>query len=256
MEFLSFECQRKLLEETVSLTQRNILIELYCKHHFAFVNLVDFYFNKTTKNAILMFIFILVCLPVLFACVAEVAEHYLVHSMQDLAKKFNFSPTLAAITLIALANGSTEIFAQINTGSKENGHLLSLGTSLGGCIYGLTFIVALVALASKEDIVYPWMAITKELLFMCFTVGIITVFGFLGRSGLPFIAAFATCYIIYMVLTIIYEKYYNTTKLELGHEFDDKDTNDMILCQEQDEIRAYESKIVISQEDIVSKRKK
>lgn len=218
MEFQTFECQRNLLEETGSLVQRNILIEMYCKHQFAFVNMVDFYFNKTTKNAILMFIFILVCLPVLFACVAEIAEHYLVHSMQDLANKFNFSPTMAAITLIALANGSTEIFAQMTIGSKENGHLLSLGTSLGGCIYSLTFIVSFVALASKDEITYPWMAISKELLFMCIIVIVITIFGFVGKSGLPFVSTFAACYIVYMVLTILYEKYYNTTKLEIKHD--------------------------------------
>lgn len=75
------------------------------------MNLVDFYYRKTSQNAILMFIFILVCVPILFFCVSEIAENYVVVSMQDLAKKFKLSPTLAAVTLIAFANGSSEIFA-------------------------------------------------------------------------------------------------------------------------------------------------
>lgn len=78
MEFESFSCQRLLLENLTSTIQRNILVQIYCNEKFGFFNLVDFYFNSVNRNAILMFIFILIAIPLLFLCIAEVAEKYLV----------------------------------------------------------------------------------------------------------------------------------------------------------------------------------
>lgn len=83
----------------------------YCSERFEYINLVDFYYTHTAKNAILMFIFICIIYPVLFMCVAAVADKYLAIGMQDLSERFNLSPTLAAVTLIAFANGAPDIIS-------------------------------------------------------------------------------------------------------------------------------------------------
>lgn len=116
------------------------------------INLVDFYFNSASKNSVLMFIFIICAMPVLFLCVAEIAEKYLVVLMQDLASKFKMSPTLAAVTLIAFANGCSEVFTQANLGSKKDGLLLGIATNMGGTIFNIGLVLPNVVFASKSII--------------------------------------------------------------------------------------------------------
>jgi len=99
-----------------------------------------------------MFIFIICAMPVLFLCVAEIAEKYLVVLMQDLASKFKMSPTLAAVTLIAFANGCSEVFTQANLGSKKDGLLLGIATNMGGTIFNIGLVLPNVVFASKSII--------------------------------------------------------------------------------------------------------
>ena len=114
------------------------------------INLVDFFFRSASKNSVLMFIFIICTMPILFLCVAEIAEKYLVVLMQDLASKFKMSPTLAAVTLIAFANGCSEVFTQANLGAKKDGLLLGIATNMGGTIFNIGLVLPNVVFASKS----------------------------------------------------------------------------------------------------------
>jgi len=80
-------------------------------------NLVDFYYRSTTKNAILMFIFISILFPICFLCVATIADNFLAVGMKDLATRFKLSPTLAAVSLIAFANGAPDLLGIIAVGA-------------------------------------------------------------------------------------------------------------------------------------------
>lgn len=111
MDFEKFECGRYFIDNVVRDVQRNILIQEYCDDSFESVNLVDFYYRHIGQNAILMFLFICIIYPVLFICVAAVADKYLAIGMQDISQRFRLSPTLAAITLIAFANGAPDIIS-------------------------------------------------------------------------------------------------------------------------------------------------
>lgn len=127
-------------------------MDIYCGEQFTFINLVDFYYRKTGTNAILMFIFICAIYPILFMCVAAIADKYLATGMQDLSEKLNLSPTLAAVTLIAFANGAPDILSSGSAGGKEDGILIAVGALFGSFIFAATLVVFNVVLNSKEII--------------------------------------------------------------------------------------------------------
>lgn len=141
MEFTNFSCERSFIQKIFNEAERNMSIQLYCAENFDYINLVDFYFRRTSTNAILMFIFIIVIYPILFMCVAAVADKYLAIGMQDLSNRFKLTPTIAAVTLIAFANGAPDILSSLSSSSKEGGALISLGSLHGGFIFSATLVV-------------------------------------------------------------------------------------------------------------------
>ena len=82
-------------------------------------------------------------------CVAAIADKYLSVGMQDLSQRFNLSPTLAAVTLIAFANGAPDILSSLSSSGKEGGAYISLGSLFGGFIFSATLVVSNVVLSSK-----------------------------------------------------------------------------------------------------------
>lgn len=66
-----------------------------------------------------MFVFICLLLPISFMCVATIADNLLAVGMQDLTKRFGLSPTLAAVSLIAFANGAPDLLGIIAVGSDN-----------------------------------------------------------------------------------------------------------------------------------------
>merc|ERR1711976_471756 len=206
MNFDDFGCEKKDIESVYRLIQRNMLIQAYCGDQFSFINLVDFYYRSTSENAILMFLFICFIYPILFMCVAAIADKYLANGMQDLSNRFNLSPTIAAVTLIAFANGAPDVLSSLSASGKEGGIFISLGSLFGGYIFSSTLVISNVVLNSKEDIKLPKWAVIKEFSFYLSSVIIVCIFGFVKTAGYPFVIVYMFIYAGYIFSTIYAEK--------------------------------------------------
>ena len=152
MKFTEFFCERRLVEDVYRKIQRDIMIHEYCGDNFTFFNLVDFYYRSIEENAIFMFTLILLIYPVLFLLVATVADKYLANGMQDLSQRFGLSPTLSAVTLIAIANGAPDILSSMGSSGKEGGSLIALGSLYGGFIFSACLVVSNVVFTVGKDI--------------------------------------------------------------------------------------------------------
>lgn len=206
MESNNFGCERSYIEQIRRITQQNMLIDIYCTQNFTFYNLVDFYYRAIAQNAILMFLIICAVYPVLFMYIAYIADNFLSVGMQDLSKRFNLSPTLSAVTLIAFANGSPDLLSALSTSGKEGGALISLGSLYGGFVSSLTLVIANVVWNSPGDLKLPKMAILKELGFYMISMVVIVIFGFRQSTGYVFIAVYMSIYACYIILSLVLEK--------------------------------------------------
>ena len=206
MSFNEFGCERVYIEKVLWVVHRNVLIELYCGDDFDFINLVDFYYRKTNSNAILMFLFICAIYPILFMCVAAIADKYLAVGMQDLSEKLHLSPTLAAITLIAFANGAPDILSSMSAAGKADGALISVGALFGSFIFASTLVIFNVVISSPKVIQFPKWAITKELGFYALSVIVVSIFGLIGTAGYPFVFTYLSIYVTYLITSILIER--------------------------------------------------
>ena len=205
MEYNDFGCEREYIEQILQKAQKNVLIHLYCSDNFSFINLVDLYYRSIQENAILMFIFICAIYPLLFMCVATIADKYLSIGMQDLSKRFNLSPTLAAVTLIAFANGAPDVLSSLSAAGKAGGELISLGSLYGGFIFSACLVVSNVVWSSPGDIKLPRYATLKELGFYLLSIFVVIGFGIRGKTGYLFIGVYLAVYAVYIVASIIAE---------------------------------------------------
>lgn len=74
-----------------------------------------------------MFTLLLIIFPICFMLVATIADKYLAVGMQNLSNKFGLSPTLAAVTLIAVANGAPDILGSLSVASKSSAAFITMG---------------------------------------------------------------------------------------------------------------------------------
>lgn len=205
MSFEIFGCARDAIEGVFRETQKNILIREYCSESFGYVNMVDAYYRSVNENAILIFLIILITYPILFMSIATVADKYLSSGMQDLAKRLNLSPTLAAVTLIAFANGAPDVLAAFSSAGKDNGAFISVGALLGAFIFSTCLVVSNVAKNAKGDVQLPRRAVQKELGFYLLAVLTIIIFGLIKSSGWPFVGVYLTLYVLYIIATLYLE---------------------------------------------------
>ena len=255
MNFDTFGCERIDIESVYRTVQRNILIQEYCGGNFEFINLVDFYYRSTSENAILMFLFICFIYPILFMCVATIADKFLATGMQDLSNRFNLSPAIAAVTLIAFANGAPDVLSSMSAGGKEGGMFISLGSLFGGYVFSTTLVVSNVVFSSKDPIVLPKLAILNQFAYYFIAVVIVCTFGLIRSAGYPFIAVYLITYISYIVVPLYIEKISGGEKTEIGNDDDmeghlkndDEETNHNVL--QVNDSRAFETVIDIEESD-------
>jgi len=124
------------------------------------------------------------------------------------------SPALAAVTLIAFANGAPDVMASYAAGSIVGGAQLAIGSLYGGFMFCTTLVLANVLFNSKDDIKLPSAAIQKELYFYFISIIIVVAFGFWEKTGIIFVIAYFTCYTVYIILSIIMDSGSETTEGE------------------------------------------
>ena len=126
-----------------------------------------------------MFVTLLVLFPMLFILIGQVADKYLSEGMADLATRLKMSPAVAAVSLIAFANGAPDILNSVQAAGKKGGNFIAVGCLLGGYIFSACLVVANVIFASGGEVKVPKFTILKELIFYLFAVLAIVVFGYL-----------------------------------------------------------------------------
>ena len=173
------------------------------------------YYRSMDQNAILIFLFICAIFPVLFMCIAAVADKYLAAGMTDLAQRFKLSPAVAAMTLIAFANGAPDILASLGAAGKSGGAFIAVGSLFGAFVFSCTLVVSNVVWNSPDkNVSLPKLVILKELGgYLCSVVCVI-IFGFVKTAGYPFIVCYLLIYVGYVIVSLYIEKISNKDDTE------------------------------------------
>lgn len=74
-------------------------------------------------------------IPISFVYISEIADKFMSISMKFISNSLKLSPTFAAVTLIAFANGAPDFLTAFNSLAAKNGLLIANCAILGAFLF-------------------------------------------------------------------------------------------------------------------------
>ncbi len=158
MEFDPVVCNRINVDSLKYMNRENFFNNP-CREKFIKRNLVQIYYLNLSENTFLMFTIILLAVPLIFVFMGAIADRYLSLEMKKLAHKLKMSPSVAAMTLIAFANGAPDIITSFETSTKKTGVFMTVGAMYGSFLFSSTFVLWNVVSNFKNVIRVPKLSI-------------------------------------------------------------------------------------------------
>lgn len=188
-----------------------------CEYDYFYFNILKTHycqFNSSLYISVPLFILIiLIC----FFLLSDTAHKYFSSTLTIISEKLKLSQNIAAMTLLALGNGSPDIISSIVASlSSDNNDGDSLGMSIGGLLGSgivlTTLVFALVILFSENGIeVIPKMFV-REGLFYIFSLFLLLIFSIDGKIVLWEAVSFIFIYFINLMTAIYIESNSRTIK--------------------------------------------
>lgn len=136
-----------------------------CKEDFKFVNLMDVFWCKLEGSYYIFIPLALVALFLIFKYIAIAVEEYIAEGIQAICDRLGLSDSVAAITLLAVANGAADMMTVLISSETEGGISYNIGTLYGGGLFICSAVLALCILQSKRRLRFNWMIIYRLIIF-------------------------------------------------------------------------------------------
>lgn len=100
----------------------------------------------------LMFVFLV---RYLIKLIDHITDNYVSSAIAKISERLKLSQAMAGVTLLALANGATDIITVIvaSSDNSKEGDDLAIGSLFGASLFGITFVLAYVIFKSKRGLI-------------------------------------------------------------------------------------------------------
>jgi len=182
-------------------------VQANCGESTSTVDFFSFYYCNLNEDFAYFVPFSLVFIFIMFYAVSSTAENYLEPVLTKIARIFRFSESLAGVTLVALANGASDVISAWAAGGNEDtGVLLPLGALFGAGIFTLTLILCVSILVSPgKKIQTDRASLTRDCFFYLLACAYFLVFGFIGKIYLWTILGVFFMYFVFICVAVYYE---------------------------------------------------
>ena len=134
-----------------------------CLDSFDLYNFYEVYFCQLDNKFI--FFLPLFCLAVflIFKYTSIAVDEYIAEGIQRISNALGLSESLAAVTLLALANGAGDVITALVASGAEGGVSYNIGALYGAGLFVCSFVVALCIFKSEKPIVFDPMIIFRDI---------------------------------------------------------------------------------------------
>jgi len=150
---------------------------------------------------ILSFAILILLLLFYFYLLGSTAERFFCPVLARISRVLNLSPNVAGVTLLALGNGSPDIFSQIaavNNGVFET----ALGTMLGSSLFVGTVVVGAITLAANTVVVVTRRPFIRDVVFYMIAIVFLFCVCWSNKFYLWEGAALLSYYLFYVIVVI------------------------------------------------------
>ncbi|KAF5735182.1 cation/calcium exchanger 2-like [Tripterygium wilfordii] len=143
-------------------------------------------------------------LLVLFYLLGSTASEYFCSLLQNLSRLLKLSPTIAGITLLALGNGSPDVFASLAS-LMDSGTLdIGLNSVLGGTSFVTCAVVGIISfMVHKRRVQVNKCDLIRDVSFLLLVLASLIIILTLGRVNLLGALGFTSMYIVYVIVVCI-----------------------------------------------------
>lgn len=116
----------------------------FCGDQYKFLNFLEFYYCDINENVPLIVFISLLFILFIFNILGSTADRYLSPALEAVSDRLKLSEAIAGVTLVALANGATDVVAGLVAGSKgsDQGFPIAVGALFGACLFTVTCVLA------------------------------------------------------------------------------------------------------------------
>ncbi|ODV72647.1 uncharacterized protein CYBJADRAFT_168553 [Cyberlindnera jadinii NRRL Y-1542] len=174
------------------------------EYRIGFINYVDWYYcagHSSTARVPTILIYVLVLVS-LFTTLGITASEFLCPNLDTIAKFFHMSESLAGVTLLALGNGSPDVFSTLEA-MKVGSANLAIGELIGAALFISAVVVGSMAIVRPFKVAKrPFI---RDVLFLLVCVSITAVFLSDGEISLPEAVAMIALYSTYVIFVLCWD---------------------------------------------------
>jgi sodium/potassium/calcium exchanger 6 len=152
-----------------------------CAETQDFFNFFEFYWCDVDGKLWIMILVALFLIFVIFKYTSITVEEYIAEGIQNITEWLGLSDSLAAVTLLAFANGAGDVITAIVASDAEGGVSYNIGALYGAGLFVCSMVVGICILQSKEPMVFDTMIIYRDIGFYIGATVITILFAWYGQ---------------------------------------------------------------------------
>jgi sodium/potassium/calcium exchanger 6 len=194
-------------------------------------NFFELYWCGFRGSNVALLLFYVLAIFLIFKYTAIAVDEYIAEGITKLSDYLGFSEALAAVTLLAFANGAGDVITALVASGTEGGISYNIGALFGAGVFVCTVVVALCIYQSEEDIVFDKMIIYRDIgIYLIATIATVA-FALYGKITWWNSSLLLLLYVALVMVVIIEERMDPQSKDQ------DNEDNDKLIEMADDELK-------------------
>jgi len=174
--------------------------------HGDFANFYELYWCAYNGSMTALLLTYLVFIFLIFKWTGIVVDEYICSGITICSATFGLSDAVAAVTLLALANGAGDVITALVSGSSAGGVSYNIGALYGAGLFVAIPVMCICVLKAKDGIVYEPVIIFRDIGIYIFSTVLTLVFAAFGYIYWWMAVCFLIVYVLLVVAAIIIDK--------------------------------------------------
>lgn len=167
-----------------------------------FVNFYKIFYCGFGQSMVALIFFYLLLIFFIFKYTSNVVEEYIAEGITKISDALGFSEALAAVTLLALANGAGDVITALVAGDAPGGVSYNIGALYGAGLFVAVMVVAICIYMSEDAIKFDPGIIYRDIGFYILSTVVTFVFAWVGTITWWEAVIFLGIYVA-MVVTVV-----------------------------------------------------
>jgi len=200
------ECTLEAINAAAATIGKCAYVQENCQEQWDYVPFVNFYYCNINENVPLIVIIALLVVAFVFNFLGTTADRYLAPALETITEKLRLSEAIAGVTLLALANGATDVIAGLAAGGKDEGGLsIATGGLFGACLFTVTCVLAR-CIAGGGEIKVDASGLKRDILFLAIATVYFMILTAINKITWYFSLGFFVIYFLFIGYVVYTEQ--------------------------------------------------